>query len=294
MNNLKDVTIGIKTFYRTGKLRDALKSLIGLGFKEVIVADDGEKDQEKERVYKEMDTYLPLKVLKLPYDSGLAYGRNKIVESTKTPYLFIMDDDMKVLDKNSIFFMKQILEGDQELGAIGGILIEKGRIYSGGCNLYYKNNYIVRDNPESINIRFANGIPYIHFDQILNAALFRMKCLKDYSWDNYYKINFEHLDFYWAHKKLGKWKFAITPIAFFAHNPGGDNIYKNFRLSRDRYKQSREYLLKKWNLEGVIDIQMDFLNQNYSPKSAMWLWLKKHAPFALLKYMMVVEKIFTA
>jgi len=291
MNDLKDITIGIKTFYRMEKLRNALESLVETGVNEVIVADDGPKNSEKEKIYKEMAELLPLRVLKLPYDSGLAYGRNRTVEVTKTPYLFIMDDDMEVLNKKSIFFMKQILENNKKLGAVGGLLIENRRIKSGAHNLEYKNSYIVRDVPsDTIHIEFVNGIPYMKFDQIMNVALFRMKCLKDYSWDDYYKINFEHLDFYWAHKKLGKWEFAITPIAFFTHNPGGDKTYKKFRLNTERYKQSKEYLLKKWNLEGVIDIKTDFLNQNYSLKSTLWLWLKKHAPFSVLKYMMAIEQ----
>ncbi|NJE27128.1 glycosyltransferase, partial [Thermococcus sp. MV5] len=81
MNDLKDVTIGLKTFYRTEKLRNTLRSLVGLNVKEVIVADDGPEDPEKEKLYQEMSEYLPLKVIRLPYNSGLAYGRNRIVEN---------------------------------------------------------------------------------------------------------------------------------------------------------------------------------------------------------------------
>jgi len=290
MVDLSDVTVGIKTFYRTEKLKNALESLIELGVKEVIVADDGPEDDKKEEIYNEMSKQLPLNVLKLPYDSGLAYGRNRIVENTRTPYLFIMDDDMEVLDRNSLIFMKQILKNNKKLGGVGGLLIENGRIRSGAHNLENRKGYVVRDVPRAINVESANGIPFIEFDQILNVALFRVKCFDDYSWDDYYKINFEHLDFYWGHKQLGKWKFAITPVAFFKHNPGGNKTYKKFRFSRERYKRSKEYFLKKWNLKGVINIQMDFLHQNYSPKSVLWLWLKKHAPFRVLPYLMKIEE----
>ncbi len=290
MKNLSDVTIGIKTFYRPEKLRIALQSMVSLGVNEIIVADDGSENPVKEKLYQEMSEYLPLKVIRLPYDSGLAYGRNRIVENTKTPYLLIMDDDMEVLDEQSISILKNILESNKALGGVGALLSEKGRIRSGAHNLIYKKGYIVRDVPLDLQIEVADGIPYIRFDQILNAALFRVKCIRDYPWDDYYKINFEHLDFYWGHKQLGKWKFAVTPAVVFKHYPGGDGTYKKFRFSKERYRRSKEYFLKKWKVKGVINIQMDFLLQNLSLKSTLWLWAKKHAPFTLLPYMMKIEE----
>jgi len=144
--------------------------------------------------------------------------------------------------------------------------------------------------PEKVEINVVEDVPYIYFDFIPNSALFRMEALRDYCWDEKYVITFEHLDFYWAHKKLGKWKFAVTPAVFFTHNPGGDKIYRKFRFSKERYKRSKEYFLKKWNLNGVIKIQTNFLSQNYSLTGVMWLRLKKRLPLSILKYMMVIEE----
>ena len=290
MKDLRDVTVGIKTFYRPEKLKITLQSLRAIKTREVIIADDGLSDPVKEKLYGEMSKYFPLKVIRLPYDSGLAYGRNKIVENTKTPYLLIIDDDMEVLGEQSIYILKDILEKDKTLCGIGALLYEKGKIRSGAHNLMYKEGYIVRDVPSNLQIETINGIPYIYFDQILNAALFRVECLKEYPWDNYYKINFEHLDFYWGHKQLDKWKFAVTPAVVFKHYPGGNKTYKKFRFSRERYRRSKEYFLKKWKIKGIINIQTDFLPQNLSLKSTFWLWAKKHVPFTLLPHMMKIEE----
>ena len=51
MRDLEDVTVGLKTFYRTKRLEMTLNSLIGLGVKEVIIADDGPDDPIKEEIY---------------------------------------------------------------------------------------------------------------------------------------------------------------------------------------------------------------------------------------------------
>ncbi len=287
MKDLNDVTVGFKTFYRVEKLEMTLRSLVGLGVKKVIVADDGPEDREKDKIYETMEELLPLEVLKLPYDAGLGYGRARIVERCKTKYLLIIDDDMEV--PRNVFLLREILRRNRNLGGIAGIWNEYGKIKSGGAhNLLYKNKYIVRYVPEKINI--VGDIPYIYFDFIANSALFRMKALKDYTWDENYVINFEHLDFYWGHKQLGKWKFAVTPAVVFKHYPGGNKAYKKFRFGRERYRRSKEYFLKKWKVKGIINIQMDFLLQNLPLKSTLWLWAKKHAPFTLLPYMMKIEE----
>ena len=287
MERLHDTTVGLKTFYRTDKLEMTLKSLVGLGFKKVIVADDGPNDFQKDKIYETMKELLPLEVLKLPYDAGLGYGRAKIVEKCKTKYLLIIDDDM-VVPKN-ISMLKEILKNDKSLGGVAGIWNEYGRLRGGGGhNLLYRQGYVIRYVPEKIEVK--GDIPYIYFDFIANSALFRRRALKDYSWDENYVINFEHLDFYWGHKQLGRWKFAVTPAVIFKHYPGGNVRYKKFRFNKERYRRSKEYFLRKWNLKGVINIQTDFLMREPSLKSFIWLWVKKHAPFKLLPYMIWIEE----
>ncbi len=289
MQDLEDVTVGLKTFYRTKRLEMTLNSLIGLGVKEVIVADDGPEDPIKEKIYERMKQHLPLKVLKLPYDAGLGYGRKEIVKHTKTKYLLIIDDDMKV--PHNISFLKNILERDKLLGGVSGCWIEYGKLKCGAHNLDCKDRFLIRHDPDNIKIKTTEeGIPYVYFDFIPNSALFRRRALKDYCWDENYIINFEHLDFYWGHKQLGKWKFAVTPTVFFEHYPGGSKTYKKFRLSKERYKKSKEYFLKKWNLNGIINIRTGFLKQDLSPIGTMWLWLKKHVPFRVLPYLVKIEE----
>ena len=289
MRDLEDVTVGLKTFYRTKKLEMTLNSLIGLGVKEVIVTDDGPEDPIKEEIYEKMRQYLPLKVLKLPYNTGVGYGRKEIVKHTKTEYLLIIDDDMKV--PNNVSFLKSILERDKLIGGVSGCLIEYGKPKCGAHNLDCKDRFLIRYDPDNIKINITEeGIPYVYFDFIPNSALFRTRTIKDYCWDENYIINFEHLDFYWGHKQLGKWKFAATPTVFFEHYPGGSKTYKKFRLNKERYKKSREYFLKKWDLKGIISIKRGFWGQNVSPKTTLWLWLKTQLPFRVLKYLAMIER----
>lgn len=202
-------------------------------------------------IYEEFEDVLPLKVLKLPYDSGLAYGRNKAVNASKSKYLLVIDDDMSV---NNIKVLKELLEREDHLGGVAGCLIEKGKYRCFACNIKLEDKYLIKYDPP-LKPKFSGNIGYFEFDLVPNAILLKREVLKDYSWDPHYKIGFEHLDFYLAHKKLEKWKFAIVPSVFFLHYPGGSRSYlKFYRFNKKRISESRRYFLSKWDLKGVISL----------------------------------------
>lgn len=290
---LEDVTVGIKTFERYDRLEALLNSLQGLNVREIIVADDSLDETYQSRgkeIYEKYSSSLPLRVLRLPYDSGLAYGRNKIYEKTDTSYLLLLDDDMIIPEASSILLLKDILEHDLSLCGLATCLFENGRVRTGGHFLSERKGYLVRDVHSRVSVKFHRGIPYIFVDHALNAMLLRIECLDDYRWDERFKIEYEHLDFHWGHKQLGRWKFALTTSVFFYHNPGGNQNYINFRYSKHRKTQSKKYFLSKWNLKGVISIQTDLLIPPTRPLSCIWLGLKKSAPLSVVRVMNLVEE----
>ena len=79
MKATNGITVGVKTFMRTPKVRLCLQSLAQHTWHEVIVADDGQIDGAR-AMYTDAER-APLKVLRLPFDTGLSAGRNEIVGS---------------------------------------------------------------------------------------------------------------------------------------------------------------------------------------------------------------------
>lgn len=247
-----DITVGIKTFYRPGKLKRCLQSLVDKNFFEVVVADDGEITSEKKAIYTEFARKLPLKLLRLPFDSGLAYGRNQIVKVCKTPFLLMLDDDQRV--DTDIFRLKKILLNDSSLGGVSGFLLEENRLKCEAHNLYIRNGYLIRHIQSMPEPKKLGKLTYYIFDQIPNSTLFRTECVQSIGWDNFFKIGREHVDFYLTHKKAGKWKFAVTPNVIIKHEPKGEEIYKKkYRLNPQRIENSNKYFLKKWGLKGIIE-----------------------------------------
>ncbi|AIF70359.1 hypothetical protein PAP_09925 [Palaeococcus pacificus DY20341] len=276
MSYLNDISVIIKTFNRPDKLESVLGSLVGKGFGEIIVADDGEQNPLKDFIYKKFENSLPLKVLKLPYDSGLAFGRNEAVRASKSKYLLVIDDDMTV---NNVEVLKRVLEREKHLGGVAGCLIEKGRYRCFACNLRIKDRYLIKYDPP-LKPKFSEDVGYLEFDLVPNAILVRRKVLNDYSWDPTYKIGFEHLDFYLAHKRLGRWRFAIVPSVFFFHFPGGGREYLSmYRFNKKRISQSKQYFLRKWNLKGVVS--MEYGLSYPSLKRLMLIRLKQKLPLNL-------------
>lgn len=252
IKTLGDVTVGIKTFYREKKLANCLDSLTGKGLAEVIVADDGKPSEKKQRIYEKYSKQLPLKVIELEFDSGLAYGRNQISKACSSEFLLMLDDDQTI--PGNITDLKTILLHDKQLGGVSGFLYEHHQYKCDAHNLYIKNKVLFKDILQPPKAMETAHLTYFVLDQIPNSTLFRTECLHDSPWDNFYKIGREHVDFYLTHKIKGKWRFAVTPNVIISHFPSREGRYgKEFRLNDNRLEKSYQYFLEKWNLRGIVE-----------------------------------------
>jgi glycosyltransferase involved in cell wall biosynthesis len=252
MGRTDDITVGVKTFLRTPKLRMCLESLASHAWSEVIVADDGPIDEEREELYKEFSGRLPLVVVRLPFDTGLSAGRNEIVRRCSTNYLLVLDDDQTVPD--NIGALVDVLDERPELGGISCVWLEKSGRKCTACDVRVEGRRIVKEaaaDKEILTTR--DGLRYVVFDFVPNSTLFRMACLADQSWDPFYKIGKEHLDFFLSHQRLGRWKFAVSLDVVIGHHPEGETAdYGEFRHG-ERVRASERYFLRKFGVDEVVE-----------------------------------------
>jgi len=247
-----DITVGVKTFLRTPKLRLCLNSLAQHPWREVIVADDGAIDAEREALYAEAATRLPLRLLRLPFDTGLAAGRNAIVAQCTTPYLLMLDDDQTV--PADIGRLAEVLDERPEIGGVACLWLEHGRHTCTACDIRLDGRTVIKEIAGHTAIRTtASGQRYALFDFIPNSTLFRTACLREQPWDPFYKIGKEHLDFYLAHKQLGRWRFAVSLDVVIGHHPEGAAAnYGRFRHG-ERVKVSERYFLDKFGVTQIVE-----------------------------------------
>lgn len=198
--SLHDVTVGIKAFIRIDTLSKTIESLIPHNFAQVIVADDGPADSRKDEVYDKFSNMLPLKVIKLPFDTGEAAGKNKIVDHCKTEFLLMLDDDEAI--RSDVGKLKEIILLDKKLGGVSSVLNEYGRLRCGASDIFIQSSYAFREYRGQKEKFGTDGNKYMYFDFIPNCTLFRLECLKEQAWDPSFKIGSAHEDFYFMHKSL--------------------------------------------------------------------------------------------
>jgi len=252
---MRDVTAGVKAFLRQDELRRTLTALAGHGFHEVVVADDSGMPPEREALYAELRSSLPLSVIELPYDSGASVGRNAIVRACATPYLLMLDDDLIVPD--NLAAMRAAIESSGELGGVSCIWREHGRLSSCAANLYRAGRWLYKDvgpGPERIERR--DGAPLPLFDIVEQSVLFRTESFKEVCWDERFVIMREHLDFFLQHAALGRWRFAVVPEVVMRHETtpkAAGSDYAALRYGRERQDAARAAFRTKWDLDGVVE-----------------------------------------
>lgn len=274
--DMSDVTVGVKTLYRRETLKRTLLALSKWNFNEIYVADDSNISDDKWDFYGDIKEDVSFKVLDLPNDTGVSYGRNRIIEKVDTKYFLLLDDDQVPYN---LRLLKIILEENPNFGGVGGAWFQDGKLLCGGCNLVLKGNYLIKD-VKDVEQDFIFGIPYWKLDMITTSALFRAKVFDDYMWDEEYKTGYEHVDFFLHHKLNMDWKFASCPVAVFGHYPKRDEKYKNERKSRDKLLHSRNHFLNKWDLKEVIKLKKKVF-YNPSDFERLEIFLKRNLPIEL-------------
>lgn len=254
---MEDIAIGVTVFKRINKLEHLLKSVNSELLSKVYVADDGEITDRKREVYNRKYPF-DLTVFDLPFDAGLGYGRNKIFEELSEDYMLLLDSDMEVPHNVSILFEQ--LESNKQIGGICGLFLENNRISTSCCDLFEEEGAIIKDIRSEKDITFIAEAPFVEFEFISNAAMFRRECLEDYSWDPEYTIGREHIDFYVGHKRETNWTFGLCPEVLFPHHPGGTEDYLDHRQSGKKYKEAEEYFMNKWGYNKFVHSHNNWLD----------------------------------
>jgi hypothetical protein len=254
---VSEIALGVKVFTRAEKLAGLLESAARGPIDRVYVADDGERTERKEQLYGREYPF-ELTVLDLEYDAGLGYGRDRIVEALKEPYLLIVDSDHKV--PRNVEVLAEQLEQRPAFGGVSGLLLEGGRI-TGTCHdLFERDDLLVRDVKGGKQVEEVAGSPLMEFEFLPNVAMFRRECLMKQSWDPNYVIGKEHLDFYVAHKRRTDWRFGVNPAVLFTHRPGGDASYDRDRSNLEKLRRSQRYFTEKWGYRQIVHGQTDWVD----------------------------------
>lgn len=250
--SIPPISLCVPFVHRTDALRTLLESLPD-GVEEVVIGDNGELSDP---IPENIDTTVTIEHLDLSPSSGIGAARRATADAATHDYLLVADVDMVIPE--SIHVLIDLLERQERLGGVGGILIEHGELRSGctdfhDCSLMSGKRVLVQNISDESNFEWTAGMPFARFDKLANCMMVRSECVEDYSWDP--NANEEaHLDWFVGQWKETNWEFAICPEVVFKHNPSRSSVYRSrFRQPvKNRSSTDRRRLCAKWGYADIV------------------------------------------
>lgn len=240
--------VGVTVFLRTRRLEQLLDSIRLPEVSKVYVADVGDS-ADREHLY-DAEYPFELEPIDLEHGAGVSRGRNSIVERLDEEYLLLVDSDNRIPDDAPV--LARQLEERPRLGGVAGSLLEPevGRLYQPACDLAeYEGGLIKSSRIERKQVESVAGRPFVPFDFVPNAVMFRRACLEEYRWDPKFVNHKEHIDFFVGHWKRTDWQFGVCPTVFFEHYPGGDETYTDHRFDETAFREQGRYFHEKWGYD---------------------------------------------
>lgn len=110
------VTIAVKTFERPAMIRRFVRSARTVFDGRIVVADDSRRPLKA--------TDARVDVLALPFNSGVAVGRNAALEAVQTEFVFISDDDIVLTPMTDLAVLMDYLDHNPQVDIVGVTLID--------------------------------------------------------------------------------------------------------------------------------------------------------------------------
>lgn len=251
----KEVTLIIKTFERPRTLDRLLRSIQASPAADcpVLISDDSLHPAENDLFGRENIHYF-----KLPYDSGLSYGRNYLVERVTTPYCVLLDDDFFFIPATRLEIFLDIVKHKGFDLAAG---IYDGPHFGPGYGIIEltDNNLTIKMGAPPRTI--FNGLPV--YDMANNFFLAKTETLRNVPWDNRFKIYGEHTDFFYRYS--ARYKVTVTEEVAIGHDSSGYSLrggvlrhgpsrgYRSLRILARKHGFERFHGRHVFGIRGVLN-----------------------------------------
>jgi len=242
------IAILITTFLRDSALYKTVQSIIdnNPGNCIVLIADQGYQTDEKIITYDYFKSQIPCEVYYLPFDCGLSYARNFLVNKAKElgyEYCLVSSDSIQFTEKYNFEPIVEFLNSEANYGVVGFELENAKAAW---------NFYMYVDNKgihfkKSEDYVMANNLSFQKVDICMNIFLAKTNSIISL-WDVEFKLGEHELAFLELQKRDVK-VFWTDAIKFKKNNAAGGDEYKEYRKRLGDYLK---LLRKKLNISGWI------------------------------------------
>jgi len=184
----------------------------------------------------------------LPFDSGLSYSRNFLVQKAKglgCKYCILTADSIKFTKKYNFEPIINFLEEEDNRGIVGlGLDNRQCWVY----NMELIPGHFFKLNKDNLKVVNSQGIQFISCEVVANFFLAKTQCLIDNPWDNNLKMA-EHEDIFWRLKQT-KWKVYYTDYIKALYVNNKPTKYLKFR--QRMYGEFKQKLQQKYKITGWL------------------------------------------
>jgi len=242
---LNKIDFIIKTFERYDCLGELLESIEKFYPGATLFIADDSSEINKD-FYAEWNKKLKITLIELPFNGGLSFGRNMILEYTSAPYILLLDDDFIFTEETKIERFLDVLENSNAM-ICGGCTIHNGNEERYEFNIEYSNGVLTKKKISQEGIKVGGQTVY-KTDSVLNFFLADAELFKYVRWDNSLKLS-EHLSFFLDFKLAGFLCYYLPDVKII-HTKKRNANYNYFR------KKGKEYQIEaftKARVKKIID-----------------------------------------
>lgn len=228
----KNVTVIYKSFERQKMAEQLYKNIQHYypGLK-VVIADDSKNPLNFNGEN--------LKIINLPFNSGLSYGLNQALKEVKTTYVLRLDDDMLLTRRTDIYNQLIFLENNKKVDLVGFSCITAPKCESPEKNA--KQYFGITYNKPMIMEHLSKiDNNHIVVAKSQNIFIARTQQIRKLGWDDNIRM-IDHNEFFY--RACGEIVSVISPYSpiFHRHNP----FDRNYMKFRSDTKGDAKYILEK-------------------------------------------------
>jgi len=219
---MNDVTAIVISFLRPAYTEACIRSLRATYPDiHILVGENGEHDKKLASVCKEVGA----EYIQMPYDSGVCYARNRLVEHVETEYVLVGDDDFYYTETAKADRMAELLRMVPDAHLVGGRINEGGvvRNYQGHTEKIGRHFKITpldleTERMHKLATNDTTTIEFCRADLTYNYFVAKTGAVRAVPWDEGIKVAYEHFSWFWDFKQAG-YKALFAPEPIVVHKP---------------------------------------------------------------------------
>ncbi len=212
----ENVTIMFKSFERQKQARALVKSIWKYypGVR-IVIADDSATPL----TVPSLPGKKIIKIVQMPFNSGLSRGLNLALVEIDTPFMVRMDDDELLTRHVDLAKELRFLQTHSEVDLVGMPCIDACKSLSVQNSLRVYSRFDMREAPIPLKIPHGTKIDESHFvlGKVPNIFLARTESVRKVGWDNNIRM-IDHHDFFYRAAGILVSVLSLDSVLFHNHN----------------------------------------------------------------------------